>query len=257
VTRTLGLRSLLAATGALVLAACGAETPGAVHPAPPVGSAGAPDVYVALGASETVGTGLNDQALQLRDSWPQLFFNEALSRASTYYNLAVPGITTAQALQSELPQALGVHPTVATVFFTVDDLVQGVAPATYEADLDSIVRALRQGGQALVLVGNAPHISSLPAYQACLAHASACPLGTHVTVPPPDAVDADVDAYDAAIARVVAEEGAVLVDVAAHGGQITSDPQDVASDGLHPSAQGNAALAALFVSAYRAASRAG
>ena len=256
-TRTAVLRSLLAATVTLVLAACGAETPGALHPAPPIGSAGTPEVYVALGASETVGTGLNDQALQLRDSWPQLFFNEALSRASTYYNLAVPGITTAQALQSELPAALAVHPSVATVFFTVDDLVQGVAPAAYEADLDSMVRALRQGGRAVVLVGNAPHISALPAYRACIAHASACPLGTHVTVPPPDAVDADVDAYDAAIARVVAEEGAVLVDVAAHGGQITSDPQDIASDGLHPSAQGNAALAALFVSAYRAATRAG
>jgi lysophospholipase L1-like esterase len=257
VTCTVGLRSLLAATGALVLAACGAETPGALHPAPPIGSAGTPDVYVALGASETVGTGLNDQALQLRDSWPQLFFNEALSRASTYYNFAVPGITTADALQSELPQALAVHPTVATVYFTVDDLAQGVSPADYEADLDRMVRALRQGGRTVVLVGNAPHISSLPAYRACVAHASACPLGSDVTVPPPGAVDAAVDAYDAAIARVVAKEGAVLVDVAAHGGQITSDPQYVASDGLHPSAQGNAALAALFLSAYRAATRAG
>ena len=251
------LRSLVAATGVLVLAACGAETPAALHPAPPIGSAGVPQVYVALGASETVGSGLNDQALQLRDSWPQLFFNEALSRASTYYNLAVPGITTAQALQSELPQAVAVHPTVATVFFTVDDLVQGVTPTAYEADLDRIVQALRQGGRTVVLVGNAPHISSLPAYRACLAHDSSCPLSGDVSVPSPQAVDAAVDAYDAAIARVVARDGAVLVDVAAHGAQITSEPQDIAGDGLHPSAQGNAALAALFVSAYRAATRNG
>lgn len=254
--RTGLLQSIVAATCTLLATACGAATPAALHPAPPIGSAGSPEVYVALGASETAGTGLDDRALQLRDTWPQLFFNEALTRASTYYNLAVPGITTAQALQDELPQALALHPTVATVFFTVDDLVQGVAPAAYEADLDRIVHALRQGGRAVVLVGNAPHISSLPAYRACVAHESACPLGADVAVPPPDAVDAAVDAYDAAIARVVQREGAVLVDIAAHGGEITGDPQDIAEDGLHPSAQGNAALAALFVSAYRAATRA-
>lgn len=255
--RRFALRSTLAATGALLLAACGAETPAALHPAPAIGPAGAPEVYVALGASETAGTGLNDQALQLRDAWPQLFFNEALPRAATYYNLAVPGITTGQALQTELPAALAVHPTVATVYLTVDDLVQGVSPADFETNLDGIVHALRQGGRAVVLVGNAPHISALPAYRACLADAVSCPLSKDVTVPQPAAVDAAVDAYDAAIARVVSREGAVLVDVAAQGGEITSNPEDIAGDGLHPSAAGDAALAQLFVSAYRAAQRAG
>jgi lysophospholipase L1-like esterase len=246
------LRSLLAATCGSLVAACGAETPAALHPAPRIGPAGAPEVYVALGASETVGTGLNDQPLQLRYTWPQLFFNDALPRAATYYNFAVPGITTAEALQAELPAALAVHPTVATVYFTVDDLVQGISTADYEANLDRIVHALRQGGRAVVLVGNAPHISSLPAYQACLGGAVSCVLGPDATVPPPATVDADVDAYDAAIARVVAREGAVLVDVAAHGAEIS---RDIAGDGLHPSPAGHAALAQLFVSAYRSAVR--
>jgi len=248
------LRTLLAAT-CLLLAACGAETPAALHPAPTIGPAGAPEVYVALGASETVGAGLNDQALQLRDAWPQLFYNEAMPRAATYYNLAVAGTSTAGALQSELPAALQLRPTVATVFFTVDDIVQGVSPQDYESNLDRIVHALRQDGRAVVLVGNAPHVSTLPAYRACLAGDASCPLGSGVTVPPPAQVDALVDAYDAAVARVVAREGAVLVDVAARAAQITADPQDVAADGLHPSALGHAALAALFVSAYRAAPR--
>ncbi|HXA29933.1 MAG TPA: GDSL-type esterase/lipase family protein [Candidatus Angelobacter sp.] len=241
---------VLAVTSVLV-AGCGADTPGALHPAPAVGPAGAAEVYVALGASETVGTGLNDQALQLRDTWPQLFYNEALPRASTYYNLAIPGVSTTDALQSELPQAIALHPTVASVYFTIDDLVQGVSPSQYEMNLDGIVHALRQGGRAVVLVGNAPHISSLPAYQACLDGTAFCPLARGVTVPQPAQVDALVDAYDAAIARVVVREGAVLVDVAAAGAQISA--QDIASDGLHPSAAGHAALAALFVSAYRSA----
>ena len=246
---------LLALTLALLGAACGAETPAALHPAPSIAPAGRAEVYVALGASETVGTGIEDQPLRLRDVWPQLFYNEALPRAATYYNLAVPGITTADALQRELPTALSLRPTVATVFFTVDDLVQGVLPADYESNLDAIVHGLRQGGRAVVLVGNAPHIDRLPAYLACRSGASSCPLGTDAAVPPPDVVNAAVDAYDAAIARVVASEGAVLIDVAAHAPEIVTDPGDIAADGLHPSAQGHAALAALFVSAYRQATR--
>lgn len=247
------LRPFLAASLGLVLAACGAETPAALHPAPPIPPAGKAEVYVALGASETVGVGLDDQALRLRDAWPQLFFNEALPRAATYYNLAVPGISSGDALQQELPEAMALHPTVATVFFTVDDLVQGVSAADYEANLDRIVHALRQDGKAVVLVGNAPHIDRLPAYQACVNGTALCPLGPDATVPPPDVVNADIDAYDAAIARVVKREGAVLVDVAAQGADIVSNPNYVAADGLHPSPAGNAALAALFVSAYRTA----
>lgn len=249
------LRSMLAGTAALAVVACGAETPGALHPAPSIPPAGRAEVYVALGASETVGAGLDDQPLRLREIWPQLFFNEALPRAATYYNLAISGITTGDALQRELPQALALHPTVATVFFTVDDLIQGVSLADYEANLDRIVHALRQGGRAVVLVANAPHISTLPAYRACLGGESSCPLPSGVSVPPPATVDAAIDAYDAAVARVVAREGAVLVDVAAHAAEIAADPADVAPDGLHPSPQGHAALAALFVSAYRAATR--
>lgn len=246
-----------AALLALVGAACGAETPAALHPAPPIPPAGRAEVYVALGASETYGSGINDQPLRFRTIWPQLFFNEALPRAATYYNLAVPGITTGEALQIEVPAALALHPTVASVFFTLDDLVQGVPVSEYEANLGKIVHSLRQGGRAVVLVGNAPHIDALPAYLACLSGAFSCPLGDNVTVPQPAAIDTLVDAYDAAIARVVAREGAVLVDVAAHAATITSDPADIAPDGLHPSSAGHAALAALFVSAYRAAVRSG
>jgi len=258
VRRILALRTLVAATlggVSLLLAACGADTPASLHPAPAFGSAGKAEVYVALGASETVGTGLNDEALRLRDTWPQLFFNEALPRAATLFNFAVPGITTAEAEQAELVPALAQHPTVATVFFNVDDLVAGVSPVNYENNLGDIVHALRQGGRTIVLVGNAPHIDQLPAYLACLNGEQFCPLAKGTFVPPPDVVNALIDAYDAAVARVVAREGAVLVDVAAHAADISTNPADIAPDGLHPSPQGQAALAALFVSAYQAAQR--
>jgi lysophospholipase L1-like esterase len=245
---------ILAATLiALLATACGSASPAALQSAPNVGDAGKPEVYAALGASETVGTGLNDEALRMRATWPQLFYNDALPRAATLYNFAVPGITTNSALLSELPGALAVHPTVATVFFNIDDLVRGVPAAQYESNLDGIVHALRQGGKTVVLVGNAPHIDQLPAYRACLSGLELCVLGRGAAVPSPAVINAEVDAYNAAVSRVVAREGAVLVDLATHASDFSFNPAYIASDGLHPSAQGHAALAALFVDAYRTA----
>ncbi|MBV8527502.1 MAG: SGNH/GDSL hydrolase family protein [Candidatus Dormibacteraeota bacterium] len=239
---------------AVVLAACGAAPssaiPGSGIVVPP---AGHPDVYVALGTSETAGVGLDD-ALRLRFVWSQLFYNEALSRASTYYNFAIPGITTADALQRELPQALAVHPTVATVFFTIDDLVQQVTPTAYEANLDTIVHSLRTAG-ATVLIAAAPHIDGLPAYNACVGvpgSTAKCPLPPGASLPPPAAVDVAIDAYDAAVQSVAARENGIIVDLRSRSYDITSHPEYISDDGLHPSALGDEQIANLFVAAYRA-----
>ncbi|MGH7722173.1 MAG: SGNH/GDSL hydrolase family protein [Candidatus Dormibacteria bacterium] len=248
----LGVALLLA----LACAGC-ANGPPPLATGPSIPPGGQALVYAALGASETSGAGLDDLALRERYTWPQLFFNRALPRAATYYNFGVPGITTAAALTDEVPRALAVHPTVVTVFFNIDDLVNGVDPATFGSYLDRIVHAMRQGGRARVLVGNAPTIDSLPAFRACLglaAGAAQCPLPAGVTLPPLAVVDAAVDAYDAAIAAVVSRQGAILIDVRAHSGELTANPADVAADGLHPSPLGNEVLAGLFATAYAAAS---
>ena len=248
------LGGAVALVAGLVLAACGAAPssaiPGSGIVVPP---AGHPDVYVALGTSETAGTGLDD-ALRLRFVWPQLFYNEALSRASTYYNFAIPGITTADALQRELPQALAQHPTVATVFFTIDDLVARVSPAEYGSNLDTIVHSLRKAG-ATVLVAAAPHIDGLPAYDACSGASGSttrCPLGPNVTLPPPAVADAAIDVYDAAVQSVAARESAIIVDLRSQSYDITTHPEYISDDGLHPSALGDEQIATLFVAAYRA-----
>lgn len=247
---------LLALGVAAVLASCGATAnsaiPGASIIVPPGGH---PDVYVALGTSETAGIGLEDLPLRLRFAWPQIFYNEALSRASTYYNFAIPGISTTQALERELPGAVAVHPTVATVFFTLDDLVAGVSPTDYEQNLDTIVRSLRQAGATTVLIATAPHIDGLPAFTACSGTAATqepCPLGPGVALPPLQQVDGAIDVYDAAVQSVASREGAIVVDLRSESYNITTHPEYIASDGLHPSALGAEAIAQLFVAAYRA-----
>ncbi len=239
---------------AVAVAGC-AGGPPPLATGPPIPPGGSPLVYAALGASETSATALGDTALRERYAWPQLFFTTALPRASTYYNFGVPGTTTAAALQDQVPAALAVHPTVVTIFFNVDDIVQGVGPSSFASNLGAIVHAMRQGGRAVVLVGNAPRLDALPAFQACEGSAGGsakCPLPDGAAVPSAAVVDAEVAAYDAAIASIVAREGAILVDVAAHSDELTANPAAVASDGLHPSPLGNELLAQLFEAGYAA-----
>lgn len=213
-------------------------------------------MYVAVGASETIGAGIEDDPLRLRDAWPQLFFNAALPRASTYYNLGVGGTTTGEALVDQVPEALSLDPTVVTVWLNVDDLVHGVNAAAFETNLGRAVHQLRRGGKTTVLVANTPWLDRLPAYLACRPSAPGgvgCLLGPQASLPDAATVNALVDAYNAATARIVARERAVLVDLHAQGEVADPHPEWIAADGFHPSPLGHAQVARLFVAAYRAA----
>ncbi|MDQ6882629.1 MAG: SGNH/GDSL hydrolase family protein [Candidatus Dormibacteraeota bacterium] len=245
------LIAMLAAT--IALGACGP----AVTRTTPTATAGAAAarggagvVYVAVGASETVGTG-SEQGV--RQAWPQLVYNDALPRASIYYNDGIPGATTALALQTELPEALAVHPTLVTVWLNVNDITSGVSPAIYEGQLDTLVHALRQRGTARVLVANTPYLDRLPAVLKCVSASPPpsvqCPTG--VGSPTAGEVNARVDQYNAAIQRVVQKEGAVLVDLHAQGEVADQHPDWISADGFHPSELGYLAIAARFEAVLR------
>jgi lysophospholipase L1-like esterase len=239
-------RSLVLAL--LALTACSAASP--AQPAgtrPPASTL--PIVYAAVGASESVGYGADDR---FRQAWPQLFYNIALPSSAVFYNFGIPGELTGNALSDELPRALAERPTLVTVWLNVDDLREGVSPQDYESQLRQLVHALRQGGRARVLVANTPYLDRLPAYLRCQsgsAFTAACEL------PFPAQVNALVDQYNAAIARVVAEEGAILVDLHSAGEVPDLHPTWVSVDGFHPSAEGHLAVAEKFVAALRAAGR--
>ena len=236
------------AVAALALSAC-ATTP--ATGARPATSAPTPVVYAAIGASETYGIGTTDR---YRQAWPQVFYNDVLPKSAVLYNFGIPGATTAQALHDEVPAAVAVHPTVVTVWLNVNDLISGVTALDYEAQLRQVLRALRRGGQARVLVANTPDLAQLPAYRACLPNAPAggppcmIPAGF---MPTPQAVAAAVAAYNAAITEAVNLEGATLVDLHLDGTQISQHPEWISADGFHPSGQGYAVIAKLFEDAYR------
>src|ERR1035441_7389463 len=124
-----------------------------------------PVVYVAVGASESVGAGLNDPLI---DAWTQLFYRGSLQPSAVFVNMAVPDSTALQALQAQVPTAVSLKPTVATVWLNVDDVFDGVDPSVYGSELRSIVSSLSRGGATTVLVANTPPLQLLPGYLHCL-----------------------------------------------------------------------------------------
>lgn len=253
------LLSAAAALAGLALTACGGSAPAEraeVAPAPrqsqptvttsaqptaPARDGGKP-VYVAVGASETVGVGADQP---VRQAWPRVL-HDAVLRGSTYVNVGVSGSTAGEALTAQLPRALEAQPDVVTVWLAVNDITHLVPVEAYEQQLRTLVHALRQGGRTQVLVGNVPAVQDLPAYRACLPGAPQGDVTCSLPIVPPESqVVATVDRFNAAIDRVAAAEGAEVVDLSARRNltRLTSD------DGFHPSTRGHRLIARSFARA--------
>ena len=246
----------LAAGMALAAEGCGPVTEEAARtPRSTLDTGGGPLIYVAVGASESVGIGADRPADQ---AWPVVLHRTALPPGSVLVNLGVPGATVADALAVQLPQALARHPALATVWLNVNDILHGVPPAEYERRLDVLVRALVRGGDTLVLVANTPAFELLPAYREWQAAVEAAGY-PQVGLPSAAQIKAVVDEYNEAIARVTRRHGAVLVDLHGAGaaalGQGTAGSL-VGADGFHPSTAGHRAVAEVFARALEKALRA-
>ena len=240
------IRVVAVVTVTAVLAACSSSSESGSQRASTTTTR--PPVYVAVGASETVGVGadLPEQA------WPEVLHRNRLPAGTTFTNLGIPGATVSRVLADVLPRALAARPTLATVWLNVNDLLAGVTADAYEAQLGRLVRALRRDGATRVLVANTPPLELLPAYDTCRrrAQAGGCPMGS--LLPSPDTVAAAVAGYNAAVRRVADAEGAVLVDL--HQASVRSHSAGrwaalVSADGFHPSTLGHRAVADAFAQA--------
>lgn len=232
---------------AVVGGSCGAGTEeGEAEPGPaPMPSE--PVVYVAVGASESVGMGADRP---LDQAWPVVLHRAALPPGSELVNLGVPGATVADALRTQLPAALARRPGLVTVWLNVNDILGGVPVAAYERQLGDLVHALRRDG-ATVLVANTPAFDLMPLYQSCRAAGAASPgcQPARAGVTSPDDLDDVVAAYNRVIERVTRREGAVLVDL--HGAGLAALEEGTAAsfvgtDGFHPSTAGHRAVAEVF-----------
>lgn len=115
--------------------------------APPETAAAPTVVYLALGAKETNNSDRDD----LQDNWPQIVFAETLP-AGVYVNLATDDATVQSALDSQLPQATALHPTIATVWVESADARLGTPAATYRQKLTQLVEGLRAAGATQILL---------------------------------------------------------------------------------------------------------
>lgn len=195
-------------------------------------------VIVVVGASDAVGYGADDPAA---DAWPEVLRRTVVPAGTEVVNLGIAGATVAVALEHELPDAAATGATAALVWLSVNDLLSGVPAGEYEHQLAHLVRALRAGGSTRVLVGNTPPLDHLP-----------LPPGPGRAPADGDtgpSLDGMVAAYNAAIDRVIATEGAELVDlhaVAMASRAAGTHDSLLGPDGFHPSTAGHQALADAF-----------
>jgi lysophospholipase L1-like esterase len=237
----------IAAGLVVVLAACSGDSDDV---APANVGTGPPEVYVAIGSDQTVGTSLERP---LVEAWPRLLYRANLDRGAVFVNAATEGSTVAQALEDQLPLALELEPTLVTVWLNMNDLAAGVTAEIYERQLAELVRALRRGGQTEVLVANIPPVAQaiiLPDSLSIERDAQGADEGAGLdnAPPPPEFSKSEVArrvaAYNDAIARVVAADGATLVDLRAAA---TGGPAAV--DGVNLTPEGHARVAELFADA--------
>jgi acyl-CoA thioesterase I len=208
-----------------------APAPSAVSTVASARPRGGPLVYVAIGASETVGVGANDPA---RDGWvPQLA--QLLGPDTHLSNLGVSGTLLSTALTDQLPLAVQEQPDLVTVWLAVNDLDAHVPLESYSADLETLLATLARQTSARILVGSVPDLAQVPAYKAV----------------DPVLLRAEVGRWNAAIAQVAGRHGAVVVDLYAEYAELGRHPEYISGDGFHPSTAGYAQVGELFYQAAR------
>ncbi|MGH9125066.1 MAG: SGNH/GDSL hydrolase family protein [Acidimicrobiales bacterium] len=238
--------ALLAAL-ALTAASCTPVKGKALGTAPPA-NLSAPKLYAAIGSSDARGTGTD---VPLRQAWPQVLF-ATLPANFRFVNLALPDATVADVLAQSLPIAEDLRPALVTISLSVEDMLRQVPVATYEAELRTLLHALRATG-ATVLLANAPPVQDLPGYLACLDGGTlACSPRIPHPVAPAATVAAEVTSYNRAITDVAQSEGAAVVDL--YGAALAAAAQGIgpsllAADGLDPNAAGAQRIAAGFAAA--------
>ena len=178
--------------------------------------------YVALGDSLTFGLGADHPATS---SYPALLARH-LPPGSRVRNLAIPGITIADALDQELQAALAAHPTLATVWLGYSDITLATTPASYAKSLARLLASLRRQ-HARIFVANMPNPRIVP-----------------ITALNPD--DHLARRYNALIAAAARRYGATVVDIYTNTSTVWGKPGLVTDDDLHPTTRGYAVLARIF-----------
>jgi acyl-CoA thioesterase-1 len=182
-------------------------------------SAGAGLRYVALGDSYTIGTSVTQA-----ERWPDQLVDRLATTAMPLRlvaNLGVNGFTSGDVVDVELPRLAELDPEFASLLVGVNDVVQGVPAAQFEANAARILDELlaRLPASRIVVV-------STPDY-------TVTPQGA--SYGEPDSQRAGIVANNAILARLAAERDIAFVDIFETSRRAATEGPLVADDGLHPS----------------------
>ncbi|MEO8437604.1 MAG: SGNH/GDSL hydrolase family protein [Chloroflexota bacterium] len=175
--------------------------------------------YVALGDSYTIGTSVRPV-----ERWPDQLTEALGSDEPTLHlvaNLGVNGATSSDLIRGQLPAFETSGAEFASVLVGVNDVVQRVTPARYEANAAAILDALltRLRPDRVVTV-------AIPDY-------TVTPAGADYGDP---IVQRDaIDAANATMARLATDRGIAFVNIFDLSERAADDRSLVAGDGLHPS----------------------
>ncbi len=213
---------LLALSAVVIgLVGCATTLPGTTASAAlPEASAAGGLRYVALGDSYTIGTSVA-AGDRFPDQLVELLAEPAPPALRLVANLGVNGYTSADLIRDELPALAGLEPEFVTILIGVNDVVQGVPPLTYEANVETILDELlaRLTADRIVAV-------AIPDY-------TVTPAGSDYG--DPRSRHDGIVANNATMARLAAARGIAFVDIFDISLEAASDASLVASDGLHPS----------------------
>jgi lysophospholipase L1-like esterase len=175
--------------------------------------------YVALGDSYTIGT-----AVAAGERWPdQLVANLAGAGIGVELvaNLAVNGFTSRDVIERELPELARLQPTFVSLLVGVNDVVQGVPAAAFQANAEAILVSL---GALLpsdrILVVTTPDYTVTPQGSA---------YGDPLTQ------RAGIERNNAILTALAAARSIAVVDIFDVSSRAATDRSLVADDGLHPS----------------------
>ena len=175
--------------------------------------------YVALGDSYTIGTSVTTP-----ERWPDQLvaaLGPAEPTLDLVANLGVNGYTTADLIRDKLPALDDLRPDFVSLLIGVNDVVRGVAPAAYAANIAVILDALLARLPATRIVTVA-----IPDY-------TVTPAGGDYG--DPRRQHDGIVVANATMARLAAGRGIAYVDTFDLSLRAAVDRSLVAGDGLHPS----------------------
>ena len=152
-TRRAAMVSAVSVASGLIAASAAACAPWtAAPPTTPGARLQHPITYVAMGASDAAGVGVDRPSV---DGWVPVL-GRLLPPPVRVVNLGIPGIRLREASIVETGPTVESKPNLITVWLVVNDILNSVAVDAYKADLDELLTRLKAETAAEIAVGNVP-----------------------------------------------------------------------------------------------------